>query len=48
MPEPQQEQPPQQYALLHERLSLKTHQMETVVAHYTSDDRDFDPFEYID
>ena len=39
---------PQQYALLYERLSIVTKRMETVVAHYTSDDRDFGPFEYID
>lgn len=39
---------PTQYALLYERMSVATKRMEMVVAHYTSDDRDFGPFEYID
>jgi hypothetical protein len=36
------------YVLLHERLNIATHEQETVIAHYTSDNRDFGPFEYID
>lgn len=36
------------YVLLHERLNIQSHAQETVVAHYTSDNRDFGPFEYID
>lgn len=35
------------YVLLHERLNIQTMAQETVVAHYTSDNRDFGPFEYI-
>jgi hypothetical protein len=35
------------YALLYQRLNVTTLEQETVVAHYTSEDRNYGPFEYI-
>lgn len=34
------------YALMYDRLNA-AHEQETVVAHYTSEDRNYGPFEYI-